>query len=60
MWEGKVTQELIDACAEYARINDGMRPDEYADIDYECLTYDQFLGLILEANAKKCDILDIY
>lgn len=60
MWEGIITQELKEACNEYERLHDGMRPELYDDIEYNCLTYDEFLSFILEANKKRCDILDVY
>lgn len=59
MLRGKITQELIDACEEYERLHDGMGPDHYDDIEYEDLTYEMFLTLILEANNRKCDLLDL-
>lgn len=45
MWEGKITDELIEVSKEYGNIFNAS-PEGYSNVDYDDLTYDEFLALI--------------
>lgn len=53
MWKGKVTEELKELYIKYAELFDGMYPDEYDDIAYYAMDYDEFVGYIKECIEKK-------
>ena len=59
MWEGKVTEELRELFKKYAEENDGMPPDEYDELCYEAMTYEEFVGFIKEALDRHCCIVDV-
>lgn len=55
MWEGKVTEELKLLFLEYYERFDGY-PDEYVDIDYYAINYDEFVGYIKECLKRNLEI----
>lgn len=59
MWKGKITEELKEVAAEYAKKHNGMYPHEYDDICYDEMPYEYFLAKIKEANKKNCSIVDL-
>ncbi len=59
MWEGKVTEELKELYIQYAELFDGMYPDEYDDITYYDMTYDEFVGYIKKCIKKKKSMCEI-
>lgn len=59
MWEGKVTEELKELFHDYMAENDGMPPDEYDEICYDAMTYEEFVGYIKEALRRHCCIVDV-
>ena len=59
MWEGKMTKELYDLFIQYADENDGAEPDEYEELCYDAMTYDEFVGYIKEALRRHCGLPDV-
>lgn len=59
MWNGKITEELRELYLEYMKQNQGMPPDEYDDVCYEDMTYDEFVGYIKEAIRRHCDLVEV-
>ncbi len=58
MWEGLVTEEL----KELFRLYDdkfGCDPDEYAEIYYDGMSYDEFVGYIKECLSTGKEIPDV-
>ena len=49
MWNGLVTDEVNELFQRYAEQHNGADPDEYDDIFYNDLSYDEFVGYI-----RKC------
>ena len=49
MWEGLVTEELDELFRLYAEQHHGAEPDEYDDVYYDMLSYDELVGYI-----RKC------
>ena len=43
MWEGKWTDELSQLYDQYEAQHDGAYPDEYAEILYSAMEYDEFV-----------------
>ena len=59
MWEGKMTEELIDLFRQYNdEIGEG-DPDEYEELCYDAMTYDEFVGYIKEALRRHCGLPDV-
>lgn len=61
MWEGLVTPELDDLFRRYAEQHHGIEPDEYLDVYYEELTYDEFVGYIrkcLETGLELPEVIE--
>ena len=59
MWKGKVTEELKELYIKYAELFDGMYPDEYDDIAYYAMDYDEFVGYIKECIKQKKEMDEI-
>ena len=59
MWKGKITEELKEVAAEYAKKHNGMYPDEYVEICYDEMPYEYYLAKIKKANKKNCSIVDL-
>ena len=59
MWKGKITLELKELARKYADEHHGCGPDEYDEIFYDTITYDEFVGYIQEALEKHCCIVDV-
>lgn len=59
MWKGKVTDELKELAQKYASKNSGYFPDEYEELCYDAMTYDEFVGYIKEALRRHCCIVDV-
>lgn len=59
MWKGKMTDELVDLFRQYnEEIGEG-DPDEYEELCYDAMTYDEFVGYIKEALRRHCCIVDV-
>lgn len=58
MWEGKITEELREL---YKRYDEkfGGGPDEYDELCYEAMTYEEFVGYIREALKKGVELPDV-
>lgn len=59
MWNGKWTKELEALYDAYAAMWDGMEPDEYEEIYYDAMTYEEFVGYIKECLEKHLTIWDV-
>lgn len=59
MWEGKITEELVDLCRKYEEEHHGTPPDGYIELCYDAMTYDEFVGYIKEALRRHCTVVDI-
>jgi len=59
MWSGKVTEELRALAAQYAITHDDFWPDEYDEICYEAMTYEEFVCYIKECLATGKDMLEV-
>lgn len=59
MWEEELTEELEDLFAQYMDEHNGMPPDEYEELCYDAMTYDEFVGYIKEALRRHCTVVDI-
>lgn len=57
MWEGEFTEELEDLFRQYEAENYGIPPDEYEELCYDAMTYDEFVSYIKEALRRHCDIV---
>lgn len=53
MWEGEITEELIDLYKQYHELFPDGYPDEFDDIAYYAMTYNEFVGYIKECIKKK-------
>lgn len=49
MWKGPMTEELKQLFLQYAEQHRSAEPDEYEGIDYDDISYDEFVGYI-----RKC------
>ncbi len=59
MWTGKITEELKALALQYAAEHGGMSPDEYDELCYGAMTYEEFLGYIKTALERHCCIVDV-
>lgn len=59
MWNGKVTKELIQLFDEYLERFQGCDPDEYDDLCYDAMTYEQFVGFIKESLRTGKELPDV-
>ena len=59
MWEGTVTKELEELGKAYAAEHHGMWPDEYDELCYDAMSYEEFVGYIREALRRHCCIVDV-
>lgn len=59
MWNGKVTEELIHLFDEYAEIHHGCDPDEYDELCYDAMGYEEFAGYIKEALRTGKELPDV-
>lgn len=54
-----MTEELIDLFRQYNdEIGEG-DPDEYEELCYDAMTYDEFVGYIKEALRRHCGLPDV-
>ena len=59
MWTGEWTEELEELFRQYnEEIGEG-DPDEYEELCYDAMTYDEFVGYIKEALRQHCCIVDV-
>lgn len=61
MWNGLVTDELNELFQRYAEQHNGIEPDEYEDIYYEEISYEEFVGYIrksLETGEELPDVIE--
>lgn len=59
MWEGKITQELIELHREYREKHDDMGADEYEEIFYDGMSYEEYIGYIRLCLEKNLEIPDV-
>ena len=59
MWEGKVTDELIELMKEYVEMTHGIPPDGYDELCYEAMSYEEFVGYIRAALKKGVELPDV-
>lgn len=58
MWKGKVTEELIELHKAYfERYN--MEPDEYIEILYDGMAYDEYVGYIQQCLQNGVQIPEV-
>ena len=63
MWNGLVTDELNELFQQYAEQHNGIEPDEYEDIYYEEISYEEFVGYIrkcLRTGEELPDVIEDY
>ena len=59
MWEGKWTDELSKLFKQYKNQHDGAEPDDYAEILYSAMSYEEFVGYIKECLRTGKSIPDV-
>lgn len=59
MWNGKVTDELKSLFILYHEKFGCGYPDEYDDLCYDAMSYDQFVGFIKEALQQGKEMPEI-
>ena len=59
MWEGKWTDELSRLYAQYEEQHPGVEPEDYEEILYSAMTYEEFVGYIRECLKKGVEIPDV-
>ena len=59
MWEGKWTDELSRLYDQYKDQHPNSYPDEYAEILYSAMTYEEFVGYIRECLRTGKSIPDV-
>ena len=52
-------QKLKELALQYAAENDGISPDSYDDLNYNAITYAEFVSYIKEALRRHCTIEDV-
>lgn len=60
MWNGRVTDELIELYREYKRKFDGALPDGYIELNYDYIPYDEFIQymkICIETGLEMPDIV---
>lgn len=58
MWNGRVTQELIELHSKYLEYF-GNEPDEYAEIFYDAMSYEEYISYIRKCLEEKVEIPDV-
>lgn len=53
MWTGKWTNELDALYDKYFEMFDGYYPDDYDEILYDAMTYEEFVGYIKQCLKSK-------
>lgn len=51
MWNGEVTDELRTLAHQYEEMFDGEWADGYDELNYDAMTYEEFVGFIKECLA---------
>ena len=59
MWNGLVTDELNELFQQYAEQHNGIEQDEYEDIYYEEISYEEFVGYIRECLRTGEELPDV-
>ncbi len=59
MWQGKITDELKELFRQYHEKFGIGYPDEYDELCYEAMSYEQFVGFIREALEKNKELPEI-
>jgi len=59
MWKGLMTEELERLFDLYAEQHNGADPDEYEDIDYDDISYEEFVGYIRKCLETGLAIPDV-
>lgn len=58
MWKGKVTKELKNLHGQYYEMFE-TEPDWYAEIFYDGMSYEEYIGYIKECLEKEVEIPDV-
>lgn len=61
MWNGIMTEELEHLFDLYAEQHNGVEPDEYDDVYYEEISYEEFIGYIqkcLETGEELPEVIE--
>ena len=59
MWDGQWTDELSRLYDQYDAQHDGVDPDDYAEILYSAMSYEEFVGYIKECLRTGKSIPDV-
>lgn len=59
MWNGKITDELRELYFQYMNNHNGIGPDSYDELNYDVMTYEEFVGFIKEALRRHCTMVDV-
>ena len=59
MWKGKYTKELDELYDKYEELFPNSYPDEYEEIEYHGMTYDEYVGYIKECIKQKKEMESI-
>ena len=59
MWEGKWTEELSQLYDQYNAQHPGVEPEDYEEILYSAMTYEEFVGYIRECLRTGKEIPDV-
>ena len=51
MWNGKITDELKMLACQYAEKHYGVSPSSYDELNYDAMSYEDFVGYIKECLA---------
>ena len=51
MWNGKITDELKELVRQYGQMFSGAWPHGYDELNYDAMTYDEFVVFIKECLA---------
>ncbi len=59
MWTGEMTEEMETLFRQYREKFSVGDPDEYDELNYNAMTYDQFVGFIKECLATGKEMPDV-
>ncbi len=59
LWHGETSEELEKLYIQYSKMFHGFYPGSYEEIDYEGLTYDEYVGYIKESLKQKVVLPEI-
>lgn len=59
MWSGKFTEELSVLYQKYVALFRGAAPDEYDELCYDAMTYEEFVGYIKECLERNEEMPEV-